>query len=207
MNYAEELVYWYLRFNGFLPLMNFVLHRGPQIKHTSDCDVLAIRHPHAFEYIGGKESDRDQSLAETLNFDRILGVICEVKSGQIDTVLQQANVEYAVRRLGLVENPQPVIDRLVNHAIWETQEFQIAKLLISDKVPRETDSYLHLSLKHTTDFIVNRVWTYDEKFRDRHFFKSNQLQQIIYGVELNRRKRSDKIEFKLDDFGGDYEEL
>ena len=27
MNFAEELVYWYLRLNGFFPITNFVLHR------------------------------------------------------------------------------------------------------------------------------------------------------------------------------------
>lgn len=42
MNYGEELAYWYLRFNGFFPISNFVVHRSSGIKRTSDVDVLAV---------------------------------------------------------------------------------------------------------------------------------------------------------------------
>ena len=30
MNFAEQLVYWYLRLNGFFPITNFVLHHGAE---------------------------------------------------------------------------------------------------------------------------------------------------------------------------------
>jgi hypothetical protein len=31
MNHGEELVYWYLRLNGFFPLSNFVVHKSSQV--------------------------------------------------------------------------------------------------------------------------------------------------------------------------------
>ena len=31
MNFAEQLVYWYLRLNGYFPITNFVLH---QVQNT-----------------------------------------------------------------------------------------------------------------------------------------------------------------------------
>src|SRR5208283_1256962 len=81
MNYGEEIAYWYLRLNGFFPITNFVIHRSERIPHTSDCDVLAVRMPDVYEEIGGKPEDWDQDFAMELGFDRVLGVICEVKTG------------------------------------------------------------------------------------------------------------------------------
>ncbi len=54
MNFAEQLAYWYLRFNGFFPLTNFVLHHGTGHR-TSDTDLLAMRFPYVSEDIGGEE--------------------------------------------------------------------------------------------------------------------------------------------------------
>ena len=61
MDYGEDLAYWYLRLNGFFPLTNFVNHRLKEkdIKYPSDCDVLAVRPPHVFEDIGGKQDRWD----------------------------------------------------------------------------------------------------------------------------------------------------
>jgi hypothetical protein len=56
MNFAEQLVYWYLRLNGFFPITNFVLHHGAEHR-TSDADLVAVRFPYVSEDIGGAPTD------------------------------------------------------------------------------------------------------------------------------------------------------
>lgn len=55
-NFGEELVYWYLRLNGFFIINNFVLHHDTASR-TSDADLLAVRFPYVYEDIGGREED------------------------------------------------------------------------------------------------------------------------------------------------------
>jgi len=104
MNYGEELAYWYFRLNGFFPLTNFVLHAGEEVLYTSDCDVLAIRHPHVYEEVGGQPLDWDSVLLERLDFERTIGIVCEVKTGRFNTVFNSSNVSYAIKRLGFTSN-------------------------------------------------------------------------------------------------------
>lgn len=82
-NYAEELVFWYLRFNGFFMLENYVLHRNSERKKTFEGDLMASRFPNVYEKIGGQENDWDKKLCEQIpHFTENMGrIICEVKSG------------------------------------------------------------------------------------------------------------------------------
>ncbi len=66
MNYGETLVYWYLRFNGFFLIQNFVLHpladsEGSD-KQAADSDLLAVRFPYVYEETGGQPDDWDPRL-------------------------------------------------------------------------------------------------------------------------------------------------
>ncbi len=111
MNYGETLAYWYLRLNGFFPIINFVLHRDYEtISHSADCDILAVRHPHVYEEIGGQTGDWDRRFMHwgvDINAHPV-GLIVEVKSGR-DTTVSRENIvktfsadrlKYAVQRLG-----------------------------------------------------------------------------------------------------------
>ena len=58
MNYGETLAYWYLRFNGFFLIQNFVLHpladgEGSD-KQAADIVLLAVRFPYVYEETGGQ---------------------------------------------------------------------------------------------------------------------------------------------------------
>jgi hypothetical protein len=83
-NYAEELVYWYLRLNGFFPLMNFVQHaRGLKSLHSVNRDVLALRFPYVVEEVGGQDGDWDQNLFNYLSPKLPVGLIGEIKGGNL----------------------------------------------------------------------------------------------------------------------------
>jgi len=183
MNYGEELVYWYFRFNGFFPLANFVIHSSTSNRYPSDCDVLAIRHPHVFEDIGGQRGDWDNQLQNLLKFDRTLGVICEVKTGEVGEVFPERNVNAGVERFGFFADSSNAKCALHECAQYSDANYQIAKLLIADCHNHDSNSYLFISLLHTRNFIKSRVRKYlQPKFAQRLFFKSTLLQEIIWEI-------------------------
>ena len=87
MNFAEEIAYWYLRLNGFLPLTNFVLHGQPGHRRTSDADLIAVRFPHVSEEIGGQPDDWDERFERWgVDLGKTIGLVVEVKSGEWNEV-------------------------------------------------------------------------------------------------------------------------
>ena len=184
MNYGEELAYWYLRLNGFFPLTDFVLHKSEEIEHPSDCDILAIRTPYVKEAIGGRPIDWDKKLRRKLNFNRTIGLICEVKTGvlEFDKVLKSQNVNYAIDRLGFAEDSSVAKNKLQTQKRYSLgNQYQIAKLLIADRQLDDTGRpFLFLSLKHIRQFIKNRFEQYPQKFRDRIYFNSDLMQYLIW---------------------------
>ena len=204
MNYGETLVYWYLRLNGFFPLVDFVLHRHEEtITHSADCDVLAVRHPHTYEVIGGRDTDWDPKLSTMgVNFrDRIIGIIIEVKTGQ-DSAESRENVRrsfsnertrYAVQRLGFwsQDNAARIADALNTEVSYQDDTFQVFKLLVADNLPplEQPEKWKQLSLKQVETFIIERFKKYqDQKHPDRLRFPSDLMQYMIWKSSNRRRQ-------------------
>lgn len=197
MNYGEELCYWYLRLNGFFPVMNFVLHRVEDgDDYRSDVDLIAVRPPHVFEAIGGQEEDWDNYLKTNLDFGQCVGILCEVKTGKFRpaTIFREHSLTTGIERIGLFQ--KEAVDEVVRVLRIEygfpseVPYKTIAKLLISEKEEPVTDSYLHRSIKQVEDFILNRVAKYSaEKFASRMFFPSPMFQLLIAQVHAAQRQR------------------
>ena len=195
MNYGEEIAYWYLRLNGFFPISNFVIHRSSKIKHTSDCDLLALRTPHVYEEIGGRPEDWDAELAKLLDFDKkIIGVICEVKTGQysLKDIFRPMYLDYSAGRLGLLRQDQINIlkDNLAIDAIINLPgDRRICKLLIANGKKR-TGPFIFRMLDAAEDFIENRVRNYPkEKYADRMYFGSELFQHTIHRIHREKEQR------------------
>ena len=192
MNYGEEYALWYLRLNGFFPISNFVIHGNSEIQHSSDCDILAVRFPYVYEEIGGQEDDWDDVLKNKLDFSKIIGIICEVKTGkfQKDTLFRKKYVQYSIGRLGFL--PQEHIKELSDsleglQTISVDEHYQIAKLLVAND-GTETERYFFINLEHVIDFLNQRVKKYPkEKYRDRMFFSSILFQSVIDRVYQSRK--------------------
>jgi len=184
MNYGEELAYWYLRLNGFFPLSNFVVHKSSHVTYTSDCDLVAVRHPNVYEEIGGKDDDWDDVLCSRLDFNRTIGLICEVKTGGYDRtkLFKTANVRYAIGRLGIVpiNRIEEISHQLMNSSTIDiSDDLQISKLLVGNLDERPAD-YICVNLRSVRKFLRERVKKYPiEKFRDRMFFGSILFQELI----------------------------
>ena len=195
MNFAEELAYWYLRFNGFFAITNYVLHRytdeGTLEKHmSSDTDILGLRTPHVFEEIGGHSYDWDDPVSKYFDTDRICGVVCEVKAGRYETgeLLESKHVRRAVNRLGFGPISQEDLETLDSfHEVDIGENFRVFKLLIANTPPKGDLPFV--SLQDARSFIKRRIREYNQKYSDWVLFKSNIMQEIIWEVQQEKGKR------------------
>ena len=103
-NRFELLATWYLRFNGYFTVPDFVVHKDYRNRPGgTDADVLAVRFPHSCEYQRRFEFDHDPDLVTADK--KIDLVICEVKKGLCDLnepwlTAERRNVEYVLRWMG-----------------------------------------------------------------------------------------------------------
>jgi hypothetical protein len=53
----EDLAHWYLRFNGFLTISNFVVHPTRRGSQLTDGDIVGVRFPYRDEFPNGPGAD------------------------------------------------------------------------------------------------------------------------------------------------------
>jgi hypothetical protein len=89
-------------------------------------------------------------------------------------------VHYAIARLGLCGDPTEVAGHFVGHPVIQpSPNVRLMKLLIS-REPLEDANFYCLTVNHIRVFIRERMEQYkDIKYRDRHFFPSEMLQNFI----------------------------
>jgi len=189
-NFGEELVYWYLRLNGFFTIKNFVLHHNASGR-TSDADILAVRFPYVYEETGGREHDWDDNLFCHFNRSKIIGLICEVKTGlnfKSEKLFDFANVEKALLRFGFIENMASLNRQFTNTPSISIQNYEIHKVLFSRKRESPRNDCLHIRLIDVKKFVHSRMSKYiDRKLGDRMFFQSPLLQYIIWEESQKHR--------------------
>lgn len=85
----ELLVRWYLRFNGYLGVENFVVHqtvRGGNVQ-VGETDILAVRFPHSHEDPGfALQTDPNLVDNEAVHHGLVDFVVAEVKGRRKDTL-------------------------------------------------------------------------------------------------------------------------
>jgi hypothetical protein len=87
-NSGETLAKWYLRFNGYFVVDNFIVHAGDDVNKISkgsvgnytEVDILAIRHKFNKEIIGTLHVQNDLKILDPSG-SMIDFVIAEVKTG------------------------------------------------------------------------------------------------------------------------------
>lgn len=190
-NFAEELVYWYLRFNGFFPLTNFVLHRqGLLSNQSADADLLGVRPKFVSEEIG--EDHRDDDLFKHFSDNVNIGVICEVKSGRIRSsdilMTREDRIKYALKRLGFFSEEKVLMymERLKNEEVIRGKFHEVGKLLFTDR-PFNQPGFICLHLDQVESFVTKRIELFlDEKSGAKHFFDSDMLQYMIWKIHRSR---------------------
>lgn len=196
-NYAEELVYWYLRFNGFFPLMNFVQHPQGTCPHSSDRDVLALRFPNVVEEIAGKSDHWDMDLIDCLSQKLPVGLIGEVKAGQepeVAQLLDDQRLAYSLKRLGFFADVKEAAHHLHSEKSVVFENCQVIKVFFTKEVSRDfsTSPFLVLTLEQLEKFVRERIHKYwDVKHEAWNHFDSPLLQYLIES-ENSQRQNSQK---------------
>ncbi|MBY7737111.1 hypothetical protein QYF52_00380 [Paenibacillus polymyxa] len=189
-NFGEELVYWYLRLNGFFLINNFVLHQNSEGR-TSDADLLAVRLPYVYEETGGRLEDWDPLLLSYFEPGKTIGIICEVKTGlnfNTNKIFQDYNVNKSVQRIGFTSNELDY-QEIFDNSMVSFGDYQIAKLLVTRKLDNPKSDCLHIKMVHIRSFLRERMHKYmDRKLGDRMFFSSSLLQYLIWDESLKMNR-------------------
>ncbi|MDR5002496.1 hypothetical protein [Brevibacillus parabrevis] len=195
-NFAEEMAYWYFRLNGFFLLDNFVLHNdGLDSTHSADIDILAIRQKYTYELIGGRETDKHELLFRNFDNNKNIGIICEVKAGKStpnDIRLRRMDrLRYGLERIGFFSQSRvdDLVVKLSSEPVASGQYHQVGKVLITDD-GRDVPGFICISLEEIHRFLKRHLKRYiNPKSRSKHFFPSPVIQQIIWEIEQDTKKK------------------
>ncbi len=215
MNFTEELVSWYLRFNGFFPIDNFVLHaircqcgKGSFDKHNADSDVIAIRPRSVMEIINGhplkwaEEFGTERWGIGALEgpWPRNVAILVEVKFRKVFDKDALAAVEKsfcdcrvipALKRCGL--NPAEMA-LVPGKPFYENKEkdWYFAKCIALDhedqfsKLSKSIKSEcLLLSLAEAEMFLQQRFKLHVEKIGGKLFFNDSFIQYIAWKTKVD----------------------
>jgi hypothetical protein len=169
---SETFVRWYLRFNGYLAVENFVVHepsvRG--IRQGTESDVLAVRFPHSREDVGAPLQIDPRLMFGLAAPGNVDFVIAEVKGGNRATLNDVWNppateakirrVSYIVRWLGpLVDEPAIAAvarDLQQRHqAIHDGHSFRVVFFSKRHRRPVADLGITQICFSQIADFIVN----------------------------------------------------
>jgi hypothetical protein len=190
-NYAEELAYWYFRFNGFFLLNNYVSHPGDRDDSShSDSDLLGVKMPFSKEVIGlNTNEDICKRLSESLNYkskpNQIVGLICEVKGGENKFELNNANLRSQIGRLGFFGSPEGVekaINALENESSYDDGTWRIVRIIVCRGDNRTTipQNWIRFDIETIVDYISNeRFANYLIKFGGWDKFDSSLIQFLL----------------------------
>jgi len=173
-NSAEILAKWYLRFNGYFIVDNFIVHAGDDINKISktiignhtETDILAIRHKFSKEITGPLQIQNDSKIICKKD-SKIDFVIAEVKTGNQDkpnrlwVEKRIPVIEYILRFAGFIEaenDISKISTELANAGTYHSNDstFSIRLVIISEKSPNKNWHHLtNILFDEIIDFLVD----------------------------------------------------
>lgn len=138
---SEHLAYWYLRLNGFLTIVNFVVHPDVGRNQETDVDVLGVRFPYRAENLINPMRD-DHHFTKIQN--KSLVVIAEVKSGRCAlngpwTKPERRNMQRVLRAVGAFPEHECelVAESLYNKGQYISQLYHVTLLCFGREMNQE----------------------------------------------------------------------
>ena len=117
----ETLVRWYLRFNGFVGVENFVVHEpiDDGNRQGGETDIIAVRFPHSHEVVGFPIVNDCRLFDEEVAKDNLTDfVIAEVKTSKTRSGLNEIwirheelyleRVAYLIRWIGILPDEKSI---------------------------------------------------------------------------------------------------
>ena len=131
---SERLAFWFLRLNGFLTILNFIVHpEGPRedgaYPQQTDVDVLGVRFPFRAEHRQWPMPDQALFMAERR---RPMVVLSEVTTGQCGlngpwTDPERQNMQKVLRAAGFrpANQVEEIASALYGHGVWHDETLVI----------------------------------------------------------------------------------
>ena len=219
-NYAEELAYWYFRFNGFFLLNNYVSHpddrdvirdaKGKVIRSHSDSDLLAIRIGQPMEEVGINFSSDKVGIRQCDELNNLIkhvcvkeknptlsliGIICEVKAGA-RTAFNDDNLKAQLKRFGFVQNPDQARTEIKEkgHSFIEKDKLVI-RILVSVNGTRQA-GFKPIKIQTPLAYIASRFEQLgDKKHGGWDKFDSTLMQFLLrHGnlFQIKKKKQTEK---------------
>lgn len=167
-NRVEKLVYWYLRFNGYLTVENFTVHPDHKKDPEAEADILAVRFPLSKEEPEGYKFERDKDLILPDFTDFIIG---EVKSG-LCAINENSwinpprkNIEYALEWMGFLPSNQidAVAQELYQKLKWANGGYTVRFVCFggrkNDDLAAKFPNLPQILHEHMIDFVHKRLRT------------------------------------------------
>jgi len=170
---TDALAYWFFRLNGFLTIVNFVVHSERRGQTGTDVDILGVRFPYRAELF-------ERPMTDYKEFTKITGrpyiAIAEVKRGLCNlngpwTTRERRNVDRVLRAIGAipVEDIDSVAANIYSDGFFKSPNYYISLVCIGENLNQEIkQKYPHVPQilwSDITSFIYRR-------FRDYRNIKS-----------------------------------
>jgi hypothetical protein len=170
---AERLAYWYLRLNGFLTTVNFVVHPDTGSDQRTDVDLLGVRFPYRAENLLNPMKD-DEAFSRL--GEKTLVVFVEVKAGamQLNGPWTQEEKDNMSRVLRAVGPLPPAESDLASRALYSSGGYrnQLYHVCIvcmgdrnSDEIQTSHPDVLQITWRQALTFIHRRFRGYRNQKR------------------------------------------
>lgn len=189
---AEILTKWYLRFNGYFIVENFIIHaaddenrihKGEVLNYT-EVDLLAIRHKYSSEISGIVSIENDVNLIEENEYE-IDFIIGETKTGNQDSankIWKHKNllaIEYLIRFAGFIEDKNKI--NLIAKKLLENRNYKDEDLKYKIRLIIFSEINLNKNFTDTKNIkildIINFMCNRGECWKDKNIgFKSKHSQ-------------------------------
>jgi len=133
---TDELAYWFFRLNGFLSIVNFVVHSDRSGETGTYADILGVRFPYRVELF---ERTMPDYRAFTKITSRLYIAIAEVKRGLCNlngplTSPERRNIQRVLRAIGIfpLENVDFVAEKLYEQGYYNNSRLYLSLICIGE---------------------------------------------------------------------------
>lgn len=158
----EKFVKWYLRFNEYFTIENFIVHaadnpnriRGDFIAPYTETDIIAIRMPYSIEITSNLYIANHEILVSGQNkrFDVVIAEVKSRENNRPNSVWREKHlrsIQYIVRFIGLFEESQidEVAKEFAEHYCFENEKNRMRYIIFARNINQYYEKKgLHLSL-------------------------------------------------------------
>lgn len=175
---AEQFVRWFLRFNGYFGIENFIVHDGNAVSHSgsvgqlTEIDVLGVRNPHSIETVDpktiknfpmltdGSSGYWDVVIGEVKSGDKVAPNLIWNEHGGISQEKRIRMVSYVLRFIGLSKQEElgSIAEALLKEYAFtdNTNKIRYRVIVFAEKKNKNFPHLTYMKFEDMVDFVVKR---------------------------------------------------